>query len=165
MKNKEITDEIHQISKTAANELPEQRNIDIPEGYFDETVESLIAQMKISQHTKTPEYQIPEGYFKSNENKWISQNNKPLLLINHWKQIAAVAVLLLFCWFLFRNETSYQNEDMDIALMYLNDNVYRMETDELIDYQLIQEEDLSMLEQEYEYEFLDFDSLESELEL
>ena len=43
--------------------------------------------------------------------------------------------------------------------------MYKMETDELIDYQLIQEEDITLIEQEYEYEFLDFDSLESALEL
>ena len=104
MKNKEIKEEILKISETVTNQMPDKRNFNIPEGYFDELNDKVMAQAN-------------------------------------------------------------QNEDMDIALMYLNDNMYKMETDELIDYQLIQEEDITLIEQEYEYEFLDFDSLEAALEL
>ncbi|MBK6362450.1 MAG: hypothetical protein IPG79_00300 [Saprospiraceae bacterium] len=165
MKNKEIKEEILKISETVTNQMPDKRNFNIPEGYFDELNDKVMAQATISQFVRNPEYHIPEGYFEDNEEKWMAQHKKPLFILKWWKQMAAIFILAVFCLFLFRKEKSNQNEDVDIALMYLNDNMYKMETDELIDYQLIQEEDITLIEQEYEYEFLDFDSLESALEL
>ncbi len=161
----EVQQELEGIS-LLLSQLPKQElHTDVPQDYFNEVEDLIVRQMSLAQHDKTEQWQTPKGYFDQLENSILEtikpvwpNKTKPGKIVPFYrfrlKYLAAAAASVVFisaCWWLFSLYV-HQNgvEDMalennDMYLQYVEDHIDDIDINMLIDADLIQEEDVTLV--------------------
>jgi len=159
----EVNKELKDIAPILA-ELPKNSASEVPTGYFQLVEEQIMGQIFISENVHKSEMQVPEGYFEKLESDVInvvSKNNPnkssevKIVLFSNVKllQYAAAAVLILFVsvWIEFNvNNTNAITEDTtletsDAYFEYLEDNMDEFDINSLVDHDLIEESDITLI--------------------
>ncbi|MFZ1705194.1 MAG: hypothetical protein WAT79_12680 [Saprospiraceae bacterium] len=141
----DIQQELERISPLVGKKLIERPNYEVPDGYFDQLEEILMSQFTISEVTKEPNFDVTESYFSSNETKWMPASKNVVKRNVVWMVAASISILLLAISFLKWPSSEIEITD-EMAWMYIEENIYQIDTEDLIQYGLIDEDGLESFE-------------------
>jgi hypothetical protein len=145
MHNKDIQKELEVISKPVASNIVPGRQWNIPETYFSDNENLLMSQVKIASGFSIDQTDIPERYFEENENEMVRRFQRSKFSMKVWIQVAATAAILVAIVFFWNHKVLWKTEDPELAVVYLIENLDDFETDDFIDYQLLDEEVIASL--------------------
>lgn len=160
----EIKKELQEIAPTLA-QIPKRTPNNVPDKYFDEVEENLVSQCTILAYEKSLNISVPSQYFENVETditkglenievKHISNNqNRKLFFLKKWMPaVAAIFVLTFSTWFVFK-DNQIENKtataaitDPDLYLIYVQDHINEYNIDMLIEHDLVEESDVSVVD-------------------
>lgn len=133
---------------------------DIPNGYFDRTEDQIMSQIHLLMHDKN-KIQVPDGYFETVEDQVLNsitdQQTKVVPIFQKYLFRIAIAASTIFLvafisYNLFQNDTAVHKDtfaDLQVDeaeyFQYLHQNVDELDINMLIDNDLIEESDLSVI--------------------
>ena len=159
MPNKEIHNELENISVPVARIIETDREWNVPDGYFSANENFLMKHVRLAGGLTRQSAGIPEGYFDQNEGTLMRQLPRRLFPVKIWLHIAASVVILIAALFIWQNNRHEQPGETELAIEYLNENLDEFDTDDFVDYQLVEEDFIESLTT---FEWLSRDSLEAE---
>lgn len=159
MKNKDIQEELENISQPVARHLEAGRIWRVPDEYFSENENFLMKHVLLSEGMYLNHAGIPEGYFEQNEGTLMRQLTHRLFPVKIWMRVAAAVGILITAIVIWQNNRLDQPGDTELAIQYLNENLDEFDTDDFVDYQLVEEDFIESLPT---FEWLSRDSLEAE---
>ncbi len=159
----EVNEELKELAPILS-ELPKINGAEVPEGYFQRVEQQILSQIFISGSVDTSELQIPDGYFErlesdvidifhQNDEKYSAKGKMVWLSKLKFLQYAAAAVVILFAsvWLLFNmNNHDVISEDTamessDAYFEYLEDNIDEFDINILMEHDLIEESDITLI--------------------
>lgn len=129
-------------------EIGKKEGYTIPDNYFDTLPEKIYAQLDINT---IPQENVPEGYFDNlsgrvmDKVKTEESGQARIVVMNTFKKyssIAAVFIVLIGAGLWVFNNDNTTTTDEWSYLEYLNENPSEVDLSTLVDYELINEEDL-----------------------
>ena len=159
----EVNKELKELAPILS-ELPKKNGAEVPEGYFQRVEQQILSQIFISGSVDTSELQVPCGYFDrlesdvidvicQNDPKESSKGKMVWFSKLKFLQYAAAAFVILFAsvWLLFNmNNHDVISEDTamentDVYLEYLEDNIDEFDINMLMEHDLIEESDITLI--------------------
>ena len=165
----EIIQELQSIGPILA-QIPKRTPNNVPENYFENVEENILSQCLLLAYEKSLNVTVPSEYFDNIEDEIITtienldvkQTSKTpvrqMFFRKRWMQaVAAIFVLALGTWFVF-NKMAVENKptsnivaDPDMYLRYIHDHIDEFNIDMLLDHDLVEESDISIVD----FKFLD----------
>lgn len=159
MPNKEIHNELENISVPVARKIKPEREWNVPDNYFSANENFLMKHVSLSDGLPAKLPDVPDGYFEQNEKKMVHRIQQGTLPIKSWIRVAAAAAIVIAAIFIWQSPNRYKTEDAELAIFYLDENMDEFEAEDFVDYQLVEEDIIASLPT---IEVLSRDSLEAE---
>lgn len=175
-----MIEELLELAPTLAS-LHKKSNLSVPQNYFEDVEEQIISQLNLMKFDNTP--QVPQGYLDQLESdvvNWALKHEKKQVStiksfnfsrFNKWMYAAAAIFTLAICAVAAFNiqikksvTTEFANIEQEQYFDYIQNNIDDFDINSLIENDLIEESDLSLIV--YEDESLEAESdlfMESEI--
>lgn len=157
----EVTNELKKLSSLVAS-LPKEPVGNVPDDYFDKVESDIISQLYVSENLENEPKEVPAGYFDQVEDsilrklnndttKTITLNAESKHKMTWWYGVAASLVFIIAAIFIVQSGTNDDNQDFlsyefeEAQWDYLLQNIDDIDLELLIDYDLVEESDFSVI--------------------